>query len=161
MVGAEEALLFGVGLDEADLIFVARGEAKIRERFGVHGEEAHGGAVFGSHVGDGGAVGKSEAGEAGAVKFDEFSDDAFFAQHLRDGEDEVGGRGAFGQAAVQFEADDGGNQHGERLAEHGGFRFNAADAPAEDAEAVDHGGVRIGADERIGEGDGACRLAFH
>ena len=65
-----------------------------------------------------------------------------------------------GKRPCKFEADDGGNEHGERLAEHGGFRFNAADAPAEDAEAVDHGGVGIGADERIGEGDGAAVLLF-
>ena len=159
MIRAEQALLFRVGLDEADLIFVARGEAQIGERFGVHREEAHRRAVFGRHVGDRGAVGKREARKSRAVEFDEFSDDAFFAQHLRDGENQVGGRGAFGQAAVQFEADDRGNQHRERLAEHGRFRFDAADAPAENAETVDHGGVRIGADERIGERDGACRLA--
>ena len=51
---------------------------------------------------------------------------------------------------MKFEADDFGNQHGKRLAEHGGFCFNAADAPTEDAEGIDHGGVGIGADERIG-----------
>jgi hypothetical protein len=41
----------------------------------------------------------------------------------------------------------------DRLAEHGGFRLDAADAPAEHAEAVDHGGVRIGADAGVGIGD--------
>ena len=153
LVGAEEALFFRVGFDEADVIFAAAGEAEVGERFGVDGEEAHRRAIFGRHIGDGGAVGEGEAREAGAVEFDEFSDDAFFAQHFRDGEDEVGGGGAFGQPSVEFESDDSGDQHRERLAEHGGFRFDAADAPAEDAEAVDHRGVRIGADERIGEGE--------
>ena len=158
LVGAEKALFFCVGFDELDLILAARGEAKIRERFGVNGEEAHRRAVFGRHIGDRGAVGKREARKTGAVEFDEFSDDAFFAQHLRDGEDEVSGRGAFGQAAVKLEADDGGNQHRKRLAEHGGFRFDAANAPAENAEAVDHRGVRIGADERVGERDALAVL---
>ncbi len=51
---------------------------------------------------------------------------------------------------MKTEADDFRNQHGRRLAEHGGFRFDAADAPAENAEGVDHGGVRIGADDGIG-----------
>ena len=59
---------------------------------------------------------------------------------------------AFRQAAVKLESNHFGNQHRKRLAEHGGFRFNAADAPAKNAEAIHHGGVRIGADERIGEG---------
>ena len=53
---------------------------------------------------------------------------------------------------MELEADDFGNQHGEGLAEHGGFGLDPADAPAEDAEAIDHGGVRVGADERIGVG---------
>ena len=58
----------------------------------------------------------------------------------------------------QPEADDLRNQHRDRLAEHRGFGFDAADAPAEHAEAVDHGGVRIGADERVGIG---ARRAVH
>ena len=53
------------------------------------------------------------------------------------------------QLAVQAEADDLRNQHGDRLAEHGGFGFDAADAPAQHAEAVDHGGVRVGADQGV------------
>ena len=44
-----------------------------------------------------------------------------------------------------------GDQHRERLAQHGGLRFDSADAPAEHAQAVDHRGVRVGADERIGK----------
>ena len=33
-----------------------------------------------------------------------------------------------------------------------GLRLDAAHAPAEHAEAVDHGGVRVGADDRVEEG---------
>ncbi len=99
-VGAEEALLLAVGFDERDLFVRAAGEAEIRERFGIDGEEAHRRAVFGRHVGDGGAVGNAEARKAGAVELDEFADDAFFAQHLGDGENEVGGGGAFAELAV-------------------------------------------------------------
>ena len=40
-----------------------------------------------------------------------------------------------------------------RLAEHPGFRFDAADPPADNAETVDHGRVRIGADQRVGVKD--------
>src|SRR5207244_10903802 len=36
-----------------------------------------------------------------------------------------------------------------RHAEHSRLRLNSADAPADDAEAVDHRRVRIGPDERI------------
>ena len=54
---------------------------------------------------------------------------------------------------VQAEADHLGQEHGERLAEHRSFGLDAADAPAEHGEAVDHGGVAVGADERVGIGE--------
>ena len=41
-------------------------------------------------------------------------------------------------------------QHGGGLAEHAGLGFDAADAPADYAQAVDHGGVRVGADHGVG-----------
>ena len=72
------------------------------------------------------------------------------AQHLGDGQHQVGGGGAGRQLAGQLEADDARDEHGDRLAEHRGLGLDAADAPAEHAEAVDHGGVRVGADEGVG-----------
>ena len=53
---------------------------------------------------------------------------------------------------LEAEADDLRDQHGHGLPEHRGFGLDAADAPAEHAEAVDHGGVRVGADQRVGIG---------
>jgi hypothetical protein len=41
------------------------------------------------------------------------------------------------------------DQHGNGLAEHGRLGFNAADTPAEDAEAIDHRGMGVGADQRV------------
>ena len=46
-----------------------------------------------------------------------------------------------------------GIEHRDWLAEHGGFCFDAAHAPAQHAKAVDHGGVAVGADAGIGIGD--------
>ena len=57
-----------------------------------------------------------------------------------------------GQLAGQLEADDARDEHRHRLAEHGGLGLDAADAPAEHAEAVDHRGVRVGADAGVGVG---------
>ena len=54
--------------------------------------------------------------------------------------------------AGQPEADHFGQQHRHRLAEHRRLGLDAADAPAEHAEAVDHGGMRIGADAGVGIG---------
>ena len=65
-----------------------------------------------------------------------------------------------GSAPVELEADDFGDQHGDGLAQHGGFRLDAADAPAQHGQAVDHGGVRVGADQRVGIGIGDL-LALH
>ena len=74
------------------------------------------------------------------------------AQHLRDGQHQVGGGDALAQRAVELHADDGGRQHVERLVEHDRLGLDAADAPAQDAQTVDHGRVRVGADQRVGEG---------
>ena len=88
----------------------------------------------------------------GAVELDELADDAVLAQHLGDREDEVGGGRAVRQLAGELEADDAGDEHADRLAEHRRLGLDAADAPAEHAEAVDHRGVRVGADQRVGVG---------
>ncbi len=74
------------------------------------------------------------------------------AQDLGDGEHEVGRGRALGQRAVEPEADDLRHEHRDRLAEHRRLGLDAADAPAEHAEAVDHRRVRVGADDRVGIG---------
>src|SRR6202000_2165509 len=55
-----------------------------------------------------------------------------------------------GCAGGQWQGEDLRDQHGDGLAEHGRLRLDAADAPAEDAEAVLHGGVAVGADAGVG-----------
>ena len=54
------------------------------------------------------------------------------------------------EPARQVDADDVRREEVDRLAEHAGLGLDAAHAPADDAEAVDHRGVRVGADERVG-----------
>ena len=153
-----EALLLGVGLDERDLLRAAAGELEVGDRLLVDGEHRRGGAELRAHVADRGAVGQRDGGDAGAVELDELPDDAVLAQHLGDREDEVGGGGAVGQLAGQLEADDAGDEHRDRLAEHGRLGLDAADAPAQDAEAVDHRGVAVGADAGVGVGDDLVAL---
>ncbi len=80
------------------------------------------------------------------------------AEHFGNDQNEIGGGGAFGEFADEFEADDFGEKHVDGLAEHDGLGLDAADAPADDAEAVDHGGVGVGADEGIGVEDGIGRF---
>ena len=62
----------------------------------------------------------------------------------------------------ELEADDARDEHRHGLAEHGRLGLDAADAPAEHAEAVDHRGVRVGADAGVGVGaQHAVDLARH
>ena len=72
---------------------------------------------------------------------------------------EVGRGDTFAQTTAQMNTDHFRGEEGEGLAEHAGLRLDPADAPADNAEAVDHGGVGISADEGIGVGeDGAVGL---
>ena len=146
---APHALGLVVGLNSLAQLLAAAGAAQVGDGFFIDAEEAHRGAVFGSHVCDGRAVGDGQADSAGAVEFDEFADDAKLAELLGDFEHEVGRGDAFLQRSAEVNADDFRHEESHRLAEHAGFRLNAAHAPTDDAEAVDHRGVRVGADERI------------
>jgi hypothetical protein len=131
----------------------ATGEPQIGERLIVDREDAAGRAVFGRHVGDGAAIGHRKRGHALAVELDELPDHALLAKHLGDGEHQIGGGRALGHLAEEPEADDLRDEHAHRLTEHRRLGLDAADAPTEDAEAVDHRGVRIGSDEGVGIGN--------
>jgi hypothetical protein len=56
--------------------------------------------------------------------------------------------------AVELESHHRWNEHRNRLAQHRCFRLDPADAPSKDAKAVDHRGVRIGSNQRVGVGVG-------
>ena len=122
--------------------------------FAINREEAAGGAIFRTHIADGCSISQRHALEARAEELDELADDALLAQHLNHRKHEIGRRYAFLDLAGQAEADDLRQKHGNRLAQHGRFRFDAANAPAQNAKAVDHGRVRISANAGIGIGDG-------
>ena len=147
---AEHLLRLVVGLEGGDLGVGAAGALEVGDGLVVHREEAHGGAVLGRHVGDGGAVGDRQRRAAFAVELDELADDLGLAQHLGDGEHQVGGGARRVQLALQVHADHVRRQEIHRLAEHAGLGLDAAHAPADHADAVDHGGVAVGADQRVG-----------
>ena len=160
---APHALGFRIGFDQRDLPGIAAGEFEIAQGFGVDREEAAGRAVFRRHVGDRRLVGQAQSVEAGAEEFDELADHAAGAQHLGDGQYQIGCGRAFLERAGQLEADHLGNEHGDRLAEHRRLGLDAADAPAEHGEAVDHRRVAVGADAgiRIGDGFAVLRAGPH
>ena len=98
--------------------------------------------------------------QSGAEELDELADDALLAQHLGHGQHQIGCGRAFAQLVLQPDADDLRDQHGDRLAQHGRLGFDSADAPAQHAQAVDHRGVRVGADQRVGIGQRLAGLPF-
>ncbi len=63
-----------------------------------------------------------------------------------------------GSCAGQLEADDPRDQHRHGLAEHRGLGLDATDAPADDAEAVDHRRVRVGAHTGVRVGDSVAHV---
>ena len=72
---------------------------------------------------------------------------------MRDGQHEVGRGGPFRQFAVEFKAYDFRDQHGDGLAQHRCFSFNPANAPAQNGQAIDHGGVAVGPHDAVRVGD--------
>ncbi len=144
-----KSLRLAVGLDQGDLCFVAPGQSQVAQRLGVHREEAHGGAVLRAHVGYGGAVGHRERRHAGPEVLDELVHHLVTPQRLRDGQDDIRGGDAGPRAAGEPAPDDLRHQHRDRFAQRAGAALEAADAPAEDAEAVDHGGVAVHAEDRV------------
>ena len=159
-LGAIEALRLGVGFDQRDESGRAAGVLKIPDGVVVDRGESAGRAVFRRHVADRGTVLDREVVETGPAELDELVDHAAPAQHLGDGEHEVGRGDAILELAAEAEPDHFGQYHRVGLAEHGGLGLDAADTPAEDRDAIDHRGVGVGADQGVGIGDvGDDRLA--
>ena len=62
-----------------------------------------------------------------------------------------------GSSPDSADADDVRDQHRDGLAEHRRLGLDAAHAPAQHADAVDHRGVRVGAHQRVGVGAAHAR----
>ncbi len=130
-------------------MLVSSREPQVVERDLVDGEDGTGRPVLGGHVADGGPVLERHGGDAGAEELDELAHDTVGAEELGDGEHQVGGGGTGGHLAGQPEADHRGEEHRQRLAEHGCLSLDAADSPAQHAEPVDHGRVGVGAHQGV------------
>ena len=146
----EQALRLAVRLDQLDLALAASRQPQISERLIVDRKISHRRAVLGRHVAERRAIGHRQRLEARPEIFDELADHAFLAQHLRDRQHQVGRSRAGTQRAGQPKADHFGNQHRHRAPKHRRFGFDSTDAPADDAEPVDHRRMRIGADHGVG-----------
>ena len=147
--GVEPSLFFGIRLHQLDLLRAAPRQSQIAQGLRVDGENAAGCAILRRHVADRGPVREAQFAHAGAVKLNKLAHHAQLAQHLGHGQHQVGGRRALAQLARQLEPDHLRHQHRNRLAQHGGLGFDPADAPAQHPQPVDHGGMRVGAHQRV------------
>ena len=114
--GVEEPLLFAIGLDQRDLLLAAAAETEVVQRLLIDREDAAGCAVLRCHVGDGGAIGEGKLLQSRPEEFDELADDAVLAQHLGNGQNEVGCGCSGGEFVLQPNANDLRDQHRHRLA---------------------------------------------
>ena len=85
-------------------------------------------------------------------KLDKLAHDALLSKHFHDGQNQIGRRGAFGQFSLQLKTHHLGNEHRNRLPQHRGLRFYAADAPTQHTQSIHHGGVRIRTHNGVGIG---------
>ena len=146
---AEQPLCAVVILVRRTMVVGTAGGPEVVHRLLVDREKTHRRAVLRRHVGDRGAVGQRQLPCAVAVKLNKLPDHLGLAQHLGNGQRKVGRGDALAQCAVKPHADHVRRQEVDRLTQHPGLGLDAADAPADDAQPVDHRRVRIGADERV------------
>ena len=156
------ALGFGVSLDQCELLIGAPGEPQVLDGLLVDREHRCGGTEFGTHVAQRRAVGQRDLGHAPTVELDELAHHAVLTQHVGDGQHDIGSGDARLDLAGQLEANHPGDQHRHRLAQHGGLGLDTADTPAQHTQAVDHGGVAVGAHAGVRVGELlAAHLAHH
>ena len=149
----EQPLRPRIRLDQLHVRLGPARQAQVRQRLSIDGKQRRRGAVLGRHVGDGGPVGQRQRIQAGPEELHELSHDADLAQYLRHGQHEIGGGDPLRQFAGQTKPNDLWGREVHRLAQQHRLRLNAAHAPPQHSQTVDHGRVGIGADERIGAGD--------
>ena len=151
ILAVPKALGLRIGFHAGDGVVFAPCQPQIIQRAFVNREETAGGAVFRGHVCNGGSVSQREGFHARPKEFDEFANHAVFAQHFNDTQRHVRGGHSRLEVAGKADTNDVRCEHVNRLTEHDRFGFNTAYAPAQHAQTVHHGGVGIGANQRIGQ----------
>src|ERR1051325_7080432 len=145
----EHALRFVVAAHGLDLLVGSSGRAQVLAGLFIRRKEAHRRAVLWRHVGDRRAIGGGKTRGPFAVKLHELSDDLRLAQQLRHAQDEISGRDALRQLAGHVHADHVRREEVDGLAQHARFGLDAAHAPGDDAEPVNHRRMRVRPDQRV------------
>ena len=148
---AEESLFLRVSLDEIDLLAIAASDLEVTKSLLINWEQRGRRAVLRAHVAQGRPVRDRKTGESVTAELDELVDHAVLAEHLCERQHEVGRGRSRGQRAEEAHADDNRWWKVGGLPEDRGLRLDSTRAPPQDAQAVDHRGVRIGAHQRVGD----------
>ena len=154
------ALRLGISFDQRHAVGFAAGALEVFDRIVIDREEAARRAIFRRHVRDRGFILKRKVRKAGAEEFDELADNALLAQHLDNRQHEVCCSCTFSHLAGQLESDNFRDEHRDRLAKHGSFSLDTANAPTQHGEAVDHGRVAVCADAGVRISNGFAIFLF-
>src|SRR5204863_3405189 len=131
------------------MILVAPSSSEVVHGLGIDREKAHGCAIFRRHVGNGCSIDDGQCAGAWAIELDKFANDFRLAQKLSNRESEVCRGDALTQYAAEVHADDIGCEEINGLTEHTRFGFDATDTPTDYPQTINHGRMRVGADESV------------
>ena len=146
----EHALLFHVCFHPVRICCPV-GQSEIMGDLFVHRHKSACGTVFWRHVGQGGPVRQGQVLDAGSEEFNEFFHYFLCPEPLGYRQHQVGCGNAFRHFAGQPNTHHLWNGHEIGLSHHDGLCFNAAHTPSQHTDSIDHGGVRIGTDQGVGE----------
>ncbi|RWX46298.1 hypothetical protein H206_03316 [Candidatus Electrothrix aarhusensis] len=144
----KESGCFGISLNDTGL-FCPIGHLQIFDGLFINRKESHSGPIFRAHIGDSGSIHDIEICAARAEKLNKFFHHLLLSQDLGDGQSQVSGGDTGPEFSCQMDSDNLGDRHEIGLGQHYGFRLDSAHAPAHDPGTVDHGGMRICADQGV------------
>src|SRR6266487_6807670 len=98
--------------------------------------------------------------QARASELDEFSNDTMLTQHLRDGQHKIGRGGTFRQGSGETHANYFWCEQVDGLSQQYSLSLDTTHAPTQHTQAVDHGCMRVGTNQRIGIGNLSAILLF-
>ena len=147
-----QTLGFGIRLDQINLLCTAPGKTQVAQGHLINGEHGRSRAKLGAHVANGCPVGQWDTSYTGSIELHELAHHAVLTKHLGNGQHHVCCGNSSGDFPGELETDNAGNEHRHGLTQHGGFGFNTANSPAQNAQPIDHGGVGVSSHTSVGEG---------
>ena len=131
------------------VFFCPPGRPQVVHALGINRKEAHCGAILRRHVRDRRPVHNRQRRSARAEELYKFPHHLCLAQDLRDGQREIRRCDAFLKFARQMHSNYIRRQEINRLSQHSCFRLDSTNPPSNDPQTIDHGRVRISANQSV------------